>query len=831
MESVAGVAATRGGSLAMPSPRKEWRAVSEHQQGRKPADEESGRSNLPQSDEITIYEQEKDSLDVQFSSTIIDGNSNSDYLQQRLHDIARQREELQHMEIDLRAQMIIRSEITGMKNSFETQVKEHADAVVKLQEQLHAKEQIIHELEKKMKDKDNEILAIKRDNEAAWAKEDLLREQKKELATFRRERDHSEAERLQHIKQIHDLQEHLQDKERQLIKMQDQHRVAQENIIYKDEQLREAQAWIARVQEVDALQSHSLQVELRDRTEQYNQLWLGFQRQFMEMERFHLHTIQQLQLELAEVRDRSGTYAGETHVLQVNSKEASHFGKNDGTQLDANGSSRKSGTISNGNSDYSSIASNGNMGEHVAGLPLTSPPVVPLPTSATPGQMTAVLPFVMHLQGSAQSLTTSIPQSHAGHYQTLQPTSTGKEWQNAQGASESSQLSNLTQAPQTQGDQNPVLLEANFEYQLATNGQIPQNGCIRRDMEPDSVKHSLAEEPKVVDSTEKNQLVSSNPEQILEQISSQFHDSITLQVLQNNAESKEQSSLGFTGYEADGERVAMDQPSYNVDRSPSVTSVNNETGAKNSSGSVLSEPFISARQVNLTGAVSALKTPENNLLDERSLLACIVRTIPAGGRIHIGSTLPNRLGKMLSPLHWHDYKKRYGKLDDFVASHPEYFVIEGDYVRLREGAQEMIAAAAAVAKVAGAAAVPAPHSSALSSVAVTPIAHSYRPKNGSSTEGNNIDPASGHSHLQSLPAQNAHPCSLGSAVGSNVKILSKSRNPPDLNSLGNQSTSINDVTNLVSAGPGKAITNGRHIPNFVGKPHGRMPGQTSGSRR
>lgn len=61
-----------------------------------------------------------------------------------------------------------------------------------------------------------------------------------------------------------------------------QHRVAQETIIIKDEQLREAQAWITRVQEMDALQStttHSLQAELRERTEQYNQLWLGCQRQ------------------------------------------------------------------------------------------------------------------------------------------------------------------------------------------------------------------------------------------------------------------------------------------------------------------------------------------------------------------------------------------------------------------------------------------------------------------------------------------------------------------------------------------------------------------------
>lgn len=58
-----------------------------------------------------------------------------------------------------------------------------------------------------------------------------------------------------------------------------QHRVTQETILYKDERLREAQSWIARVQEMDALQSTTLQAELRERTEQYNQLWLGCQRQ------------------------------------------------------------------------------------------------------------------------------------------------------------------------------------------------------------------------------------------------------------------------------------------------------------------------------------------------------------------------------------------------------------------------------------------------------------------------------------------------------------------------------------------------------------------------
>lgn len=33
--------------------------------------------------------------------------------------------------------------------------------------------------------------------------------------------------------------------------------------------------------------------------------------------------------------------------------------------------------------------------------------------------------------------------------------------------------------------------------------------------------------------------------------------------------------------------------------------------------------------------------------------------------------LPNRLCKMLAPLHWRDYEKKYGKLEDFVAGHPE----------------------------------------------------------------------------------------------------------------------------------------------------------------
>ena len=44
----------------------------------------------------------------------------------------------------------------------------------------------------------------------------------KVLLLYRRERDGIEAERAHHIKQIHDLQEHLQDKEGQLLELQEQ---------------------------------------------------------------------------------------------------------------------------------------------------------------------------------------------------------------------------------------------------------------------------------------------------------------------------------------------------------------------------------------------------------------------------------------------------------------------------------------------------------------------------------------------------------------------------------------------------------------------------------
>lgn len=71
------------------------------------------------------------------------------------------------------------------------------------------------------------------------------------------------------------------------------------------------------------------------------------------MERLHLH-IQQLQLELADARERSGTYSEEQRTSQTNSKDVSHFGQSNGTQLEGSGSGTlggNSGAILNGNSE------------------------------------------------------------------------------------------------------------------------------------------------------------------------------------------------------------------------------------------------------------------------------------------------------------------------------------------------------------------------------------------------------------------------------------------------------------------------------------------------
>lgn len=842
-------AAARGTSMPMPPPptRKEWRAVSDHHSARNLGDEELERSKLGQSDERTIYEQGREPVDVDFCSITIDGTLDQDLLQQRIDDVSRQREELQHMEIELKAQMIATSEIIELQNNFDAQIKDHANAASKLQEQLHEREQTIHDLERKMEEKDRELHAIKLDNEVAWAKEDLLREQNKELANFRREHDHSEAERAQHIQQIHDLQEHIQEKDRQLIELREQHRLAQETILYKDEQLREAQAWITRVQEMDALQSTTIQAELRERTEQYNQLWLGCQRQFAEMERLHMHSVQQLQLELADARERSGTYTDESRTAQSNSKDASQFGQNNGNQLDMNTSSGNTGAIPNGNSDdVQSFPSTGNAStqiDHVAGVPISPSSLLGMPSYLPPGQVTALHPFLMHQQGVPHSMPPHVPQSHVGHFHSVPAMSSHQQWQNQQAPSEGLQISTQNELPSSQNDQSIIRSDAKYNYETSVNGQSRHQDYldvqINQGAESDPVISSSSGEAQVLQSIDRGFLVSSQPEQSLQQISSQFHNSLRLDSLEQNSETKasEQNVQTLTGHGLEGQVLTTEQPisTTNLSRpDTSIPSVNlMETTINNAAGAVLPELFASTGHTN---APAVGKTSETALLDERSLLACMVRTIPAGGRIRISSTLPNRLGKMLAPLHWHDYKRKYGKLDDFVASHRELFVIEGDYIQLREGAQEMIAATAAAAKVAAAALASSPYSSSLPSVAVTPVAQTHRSRKISSLDSQNVVISTANTtdnHLQSVKQNHQlNGVSFGVPGGlSNVKILSKSKESWELNGPETKSSQSSVLLNggngaildrsSASSTQSSGLTNGRLGSNLVGK-HGRM---------
>ncbi|TYH55107.1 hypothetical protein ES332_D09G215800v1 [Gossypium tomentosum] len=773
MDTAASVAAGRSGSLPMTSPsRKEWRAVSELHVVQNLGDEvEFERSKMEQSDERTIYEQQ-------------------------IHNVSRQREELQRMEVELRAQAIARPRILDLQSSCDAKIEAHAGATAKLEEQIHESEKTINELKRRMEEKDRELHAIKVEKEEAWAKEDLLREQNKELATFRRERDHSEAERARHRKQIRDLQEHVEEKERQLMELQEQYRAAQETILYKDEQLREVQTWISSVQEMDALQSstnHSLQAELRERTEQYNQLWHGCQRQFAEMERLHLQTIHQLQFELADARERNSSYTDESHASQAKSKDLSEFGKNNGNQVDSNGSvsTNNAWVISNGASNsVQSFTSDGNS-----------------PTEGFPHSVA----------------------SQVGQY-SMPTISSTQQWQNQQISPEDFQLSAQNQVPPSQTDQSFVRSDLKYEYKMSVNEQaISPDRLNHISQGPDinSLISSSAVKAQVLDSIKLSFIVDPQPEPSLEQVSSQFHGALTLGTREQSCESQELIILNMNNHVLEDQVLSAEEASTAASPSPpdsSEHSVNFKgTMTSNGANAIMPEKSVSTGQTNIL--ISA-KTSETALLDERSLLACIVRTIPTGGRIRISSTLPNRLGKMLSPLHWHDYKKKYGKLDDFVASHPTLFVIEGDYIWLQEGAQEMIAATAAVAKVAAAAEAPSSYSF-LPSVSVTPIAQRNRLKkalrsidsyhvreNALFKEHAGI--TKNASNGQQLVMQNQHPngiCVDVSRGFSNVKILSQSKDP-----------SVTSVESMASG-------HGRSNSNVVGKQQSRTTGAALSSRR
>ncbi|GJN15557.1 hypothetical protein PR202_gb02478 [Eleusine coracana subsp. coracana] len=640
--------------------RKEWRAVPDAPLRSNGAEDASEHGNMGKSEDRAIYEERAGGLE-DFCSITIDGSGglSEDILQQRLQSIVQQREELQQVEIELRAQALAHPQIVEAQHSFQAAVKEHAASAAKLKDQLHEREQYILELEMKLNDKDRELNALKIDHQTVWANQDLLREQTKELATVRRERDNSEAERAQHLKQIHDLQEHLREKENQFITLEEQHRVAQENIMYKDEQLREAHAWVARVQEMDALQSQSLQVELRERMEQFNQYWISSQQQYAEMQRGFLHTIQQLQAELTEARERSGVQKDGPQVSREGSAESS-FVQSITNSVASNGSATVEGNqpLKNNGSADASVK-----GNNASAVPVAPSSLLGIGGYVPSAHIAGIHSYMMHPQGIPQPLTSpnsGVPQF--GSFQSQSAIQQNLHWPNQQEAQNVSQTQEEANYQPSQPDQTTLQQGPNNDDELSSKPD--QDERVASDKQPDQVPRQQ------------------------QHTSSNFAASTTQSHFKSSA----------------------------TELNPGVV---NQVDTMKSAGGGL-------------GMAVPRTTKEPALLDERSLLACIVRAVPAGtdGGIKISTTLPNRLGKMLAPLHWHDYKKQYGKLDDFVASHPELFVIEGDFIHLREGAQQIISATTAAAKIAAATASSAPYSTLLPSVAVTPVAQNTRQKRG-----------------------------------------------------------------------------------------------------
>ncbi|XP_076937999.1 uncharacterized protein LOC143605948 [Bidens hawaiensis] len=765
----------RGISITMPSSqsqssRNERRVVSDHL-SQNSGSEDLDRSKLGHGDERLIYEvhQGRESVNGDYFSVTVDGVNEHEV---HLEEVVKQREQLQHIEINMKARLMASSEVIGIQEQYESQIKEHITSNLKLQEQLHERKKTIMDLQRTLDDKDKELHAIRLDHEAAWAKEDLLKQQNKELATFRRERDNSEAERAQQLQKILELQEHAQENERQLMELQEQHRAAQETIIYKDEQIREAQAWIARVQEMDALQSttnHSLQAELREHTEQYNQLWIGCQRQFAEMERLHLHTLQQLEKELTEAREKNGNNS--SHANKTTVKETSHFVDGSGNQLKAssmgNNPSDDSRGLQNGDAEIVSSQT-----ENITSVQMNPQSLHGMSASYPPGQLAALPPFILH---HPQNVNPHLLQSHVGQFHSLPANSSIQHWQSQQVFTEGLQMPNHEQYP-PQGDQNQMRQETNYDYGASVNGQTTHSEFMGG----------------VPSKTEE--------EKSLQQISSQFHASLRLDQSDNGIMQQEKSSIFLSNHGGEAQISNTGQVASAVIAPQVIQSIK--------AGETLPNKVDIVTQNNS----SVGKTAEKALFDEETLLACVVRTIPPGpgGRIQISSTLLTRLTKMLSPLRWPDYENKHGKLDTFLGSHPELFVIEGDCIQVREGAQEIIASMVARAKVRAAtvaASAAASHPLKLSSVAVTPMAQT---------------------RLKRVPSTESKNPNGGSLNPIGVRVLSES-NDQMKHVLANGNGANMNRPNLGSQS--KVINNGRSGPNYHGKQQCRSAGSLPGSRK
>ena len=173
----------------------------------------------------------------------------------------------------------------------------------------------------------------------------------------------------------------------------------------------------------------------------------------------------------------------------------------------------------------------------------------------------------------------------------------------------------------------------------------------------------------------------------------------------------------------------------------------------------------------------------------------------------------------------------------------QFFVIEGDYIQLREGAQKMVAANAAVAKVAAAAAASSPYSSSLPSVAVTPMAQNRQKKVLSfgsnnlksdkavfkSYSGAALNATANCSHFSLQQNQQPNGVYFGASEGlTNVKILSKPMDSRELNgpeARPSKTSVLLNGANLERSSMGatqnSGSTNGRSSSNIGPKQPGR----------
>ncbi|KAL3570500.1 hypothetical protein D5086_027749 [Populus alba] len=382
-----------------------------------------------------------------------------------------------------------------------------------------------------------------------------------------------------------------------------------------------------------------------------------------------------------------------SHILpQSNPKDVSSFTQNNGRQLDVNGttaSNANNGVLQNGNADnalsFASTVNVPNQTSHAAGVPMAPTSLLGMPNlpSTWAGGCTPPVSFCIK-QGIHHSMTSHAPQSHAGHF--------------------SLNTSNVI---------SPTVAESRdvkYDYERPVNGHNFHPDYldvhISQGAEPILQSYHPQGNPRLCMLSCCNSMIEVtwsllNLSRACKRISSQFSDALRLNTLEQTIENE---------VWLEDQALTEEQASSAASASLSETSVHSvnvsETTINKGTGAVASEAFISSDQTNV---VTGGKTSDTPLLDERSLLACIVRTIPTGGRIRINSTL---------------------------------FLIEGDYIQLREGAQEMISATAAVAKVAAAAAAAAsPYSSFLPSVAVTPMAQSHRLKKAPSIESKSSNDA------------------------------------------------------------------------------------------